>query len=159
MTSIAHTKGSQCFQLGYIHMDSWVEDDGLWPDYWFEEADNLKDKNIDADEVILPANKTFNLVLTYPLRTPYVEEIQTGKKGLTRIQIIAAVISAYKRVYQIEDGTTTIPAQLGKDAGYGIPYNRVSTDGEYGIWGHELGDLILHTLYVKGNQIEISCDS
>ena len=33
--------------------------------------------------------------------------------------------------------------------------NRAATDGTYGIWGHDLGDLVLHTIYYAPTSGEI----
>lgn len=39
-------------------------------------------------------------------------------------------------------------------------YNRIKTNGDYGIWGHVLGDLMLHTLYFEEkNVITVGVDS
>jgi hypothetical protein len=45
-------------------------------------------------------------------------------------------------MYDHEQRTSTIPEGL-------IPgmYNRVTTDGIFGIWGHRLGDLVLNTTH------------
>jgi hypothetical protein len=150
--------------LGYIHMESWQPGSRLFSDWMYEENNKHRShaKEIaetQPDEVILPANETFNLTITYPLNIPFKTELKTGAKGMTREKVVEFVIDCYKQIYKEEDESTRIPAQLGKDAGYGIPYNRVQTDGKYGIWGHCLGDLMLHTLFVNGNKLTVSCDS
>ncbi len=38
--------------------------------------------------------------------------------------------------------------------------NRETTHGPHGIWGHSLGDLVLHTVsQVKGNLFDLGVDS
>ena len=39
-------------------------------------------------------------------------------------------------------------------------YNRITTEGKFGIWGHDLGDLILHTVWIDNdNVITLGVDS
>ena len=61
----------------------------------------------------------------------------------------------YKTVYDEEASTTqTTPALLP-----GM-LNRNTTDGKWGIWGHELGDLIVHTLVESEDGAwQVQCDS
>lgn len=145
-------------------MSSYRKNGKLFPDYYYtkDECDTDTDFNKYQkeilnnlpDEVILPPNKTFNLKITYPLTNPFVCELNSGNKGLTRRQVIEFVIKCYKQIYKEEDKSTKVKTGL-------VPglYNRNETNGKYGIWGHDMSDLMLHTLEVCGNNLGVSCDS
>jgi hypothetical protein len=109
----------------------------------------LEISQLNPKEEILPAGK-YKLVIDYPLSTEYVEELEFGKP-VTREQIVEWIVASYHYIYKIEDESTPVPAGL-------IPgmFNRVTTMGTYGIWGHELGDLDLHTIHVDENNL-ITC--
>ena len=123
--------------LGDIYMYSWNKGDSLVPKWW--------DSTIpDKDEVILDPDKTYVLTIDYPLSTPAIIDVVTDIKGMTRENFVDLVTRCYREIYEAEANTssvepTNIPGML----------NRVSTNGDYGIWGHDLSDLALHTLYVK----------
>ena len=141
--------------LGYVHMSSYRKNGRLYPDYFKEEESGLKEINDNSpDEVILPPDEEYTLIIDYPLNIPFMTKLESGEKGMTRRQVVEFVIGCYKRIYKEEDGTTKVKAGL-------IPgmVNRNETNGKYGIWGHGISDLILHTLYVDGNKLSISCDS
>lgn len=57
-------------------------------------------------------------------------------------------LNAYKACYAIEDKTTIIEPTLLGEIGKEPMYNRVETDGIIGIWGHCIGDLVLHDIYI-----------
>ncbi len=136
-------------------MSSYKTGDEIFPDYFYEEEDNLEEiKNSPPDEIILPANQIFTLYIDYPLTTEFTTELNTGVHGLTRRNVIDFVIKCYKKIYEEEDESTKVKA------GH-IPnmFNRNKTNGKYGIWGHDLSDLMIHTLYVQGNELRVGVDS
>jgi hypothetical protein len=140
--------------LGYEHMDGWTGKEPSTFTEWMHEDDNHK-KEIAAHpmtEVVLPAGK-YTITITYPLATPFTATFRTPKKGLTRKQLFTKIAFYYQRIYREEDAAAGDPGNIP-----GM-FNRNTSEGPYGIWGHCLGDLILHTAYVKGDQITTSCDS
>lgn len=66
------------------------------------------------------------------------------------------VMDAYEEVYETERQTSAVEEGL-------IPgmYNRVRTNGKYGIWGHELGDLLLVGMKYdpKKNIVDLTVDT
>lgn len=135
--------------LGYVHMSSYKAGDSL--DEYAAEDGRLAP---DAGEVVLKEG-SYTLVITYPLSTPYNGKFKVGKRGMTRGKLVEKVIESYKEIYATED--EDVGAPTGNIAGM---LNRASSDGRYGIWGHCMEDLMLHTAYVgKGNVVEVSCDS
>ena len=137
--------------LGDIDISSWKPGDKLYPKWMLEEDE---DYALDPKEEILEANVEYTLKITYPLSKPYVEKLKLDVPT-TREQVVSWIVDRYNFIYGVEDNSTTIKPEH-------IPgmLNRVRTDGEYGIWGHDIGDLILHTLYIdKNNVLTIGVDS
>lgn len=141
--------------LGYIHMETWNKKHNLFPDTY------VNPKTLLPNEIVLPSNRTYMLTIDYPLDMPFRTKVKTGKNGITRIKVIELVIRYYKKIYMEETTSSKIKPRLGKDGGNAPLLNRNHTDGKYGIWGHELKDLVLHTLYVdeKKETLTVDCDS
>ena len=138
----------------YVHLDSWKPGDKLWSD-WIDEDEEYSSQvaDLNPEEEILPVGE-YSLVIDYPLSKPYRETFVT-KFPIKRKEIVELIVNAYHRIYDEEENTSPIKPAL-------IPgmYNRIHTDGNYGIWGHDLGDLVLHTIYVdKYNVITLGVDS
>lgn len=93
------------------------------------------------DEIVIPFDHAV-LVIDYPLTTPASIAIEAPMPlGFTRAALVKAICDEYGHIYDAEEGTAatkTIPPQ---DRGEMRSRNR--TDGAYGIWGHDLQDLIV----------------
>ncbi|WP_426059127.1 hypothetical protein [Hymenobacter sp. B1770] len=94
---------------------------------------------IDGNKIVVPKGKA-TLIIDYPLTNRFYIDLES-RKGLTRVQILRSVSKAYYKLYQEEEQTATVKT---------IPinerittYNRNQTDGKYGIWGHDIADLVL----------------
>lgn len=148
--------GGKVVSLGYVHIESWERGNRIFPDYMFEELEYKKEiESTLPNELVLAPNKEYKLVIDYPLTVPAVFEIKTGTKGLTRAQIIEKVVKFYHKIYKEEDKS------VGHKTGH-IPgmFNRQKSEGKYGIWGHDISDLMLGSLILKsGNKLELSVDS
>lgn len=85
------------------------------------------------------------LVIDYPLRQPV--ELKLGNSpvgGFSYKDLIRFVGSAYRMLYKREAETTILPVENMRDRYPGCHLsNRAPTDGEFGIWGHDIGDLQL----------------
>jgi len=94
-----------------------------------------KVRQLDPMEVVLPSNRTFTLEIDYPLETAYTQTIRTGVRGMTRRVLVNKIVKAYEHVYANED--------------------------KYGVWGHHMTDLFLHTVNVTndGKALLVDCDS
>jgi len=90
---------------------------------------------IDREDIIIEYN--------YPLSSSFkfVEKAPNGK-NFTECDLIKTIMERYNYIYSEEEKTTTIP--IGS-----IPnsWNRNTTNGTYGIWGHHITDLCLHSIY------------
>jgi hypothetical protein len=93
------------------------------------------------DEIVIPfANAV--LVIDYPLTTPASIAIEAPLPlGFTRSALAKAICDEYGHIYDAEEGTAatkTIPIEER-----GPMRGRNRTDGAYGIWGHDLADLVV----------------
>ena len=145
--------------IGDVYLASWnpkkpalfdydLLDDPEYPEEYKQEMRETK-----LDEVILPCNSTFTLVINYPLTNPFTQKIDTCN-GITRKEFVDIVVKCYKRIYTEEKKSTKV--KVGRASGM---YNRNRTNGVWGIWGHDLGDLVLVGATIKGDKIELSVDS
>jgi hypothetical protein len=93
------------------------------------------------DEIVIPFEHAV-LVIDYPLSSPASMTIEAPLAlGFTRAALIKAICEEYAHVYDAEEGTAAIKTIPLEDRG--AMRNRNRTDGAYGIWGHDLEDLVL----------------
>ncbi len=93
------------------------------------------------DEIVIPFEHAV-LVIDYPLTTPATIAIEAPLPiGFTRGALIKAICDEYAHVYDAEEGTAATKPTAIEDRGVRRGRNR--TDGAYGIWGHDLEDLVL----------------
>lgn len=80
----------------------------------------------------LPPNQTFELVIDYPVSTPAVYKIKTGKRGMGLGRLLRKIGEAYRRVYKAE--------------------------AKYGVWGHYITDLAIEGINVNYKTKRITLD-
>jgi hypothetical protein len=140
--------------LGYVWPSHFSLGDDPWDDYHHKEYPEHV-KKYPKEEVILPANKVYTLVIDYPLNKPFKGTFKTPSNGMNRQQFAELATKTYQMIYKIEEDqegpTPNIPGM----------YNRQTSNGPFGIWGHDIGDLTIHTLYVDevNAVIELGVDS
>lgn len=88
------------------------------------------------------------LTLDYPLSKPYVLEY---KDVATVGELSWLIAQAYGAIYETEAETSKV--RVIDEEFRGTVLNRNRTEGEYGIWGHDMGDLFLEIINIdkKGN--------
>jgi hypothetical protein len=105
-----------------------------------------------ADEKVVDRG-SIRVLYSYPFGTagPSAEEQKAGGwifeeaapdgAAFTRADLARAVSARYNKIYDEEEATSDVEPQY-------IPgmLNRAPTNGKYKIWGHVLGDLLLHTV-------------
>lgn len=93
------------------------------------------------DEIVIPFEQAV-LVIDYPLTTPASIPITAPLPlGFTRAALVRTICEEYAHVYDAEEGTAaTKPIPIDER---GALRGRNRTDGAYGIWGHDLEDLVL----------------
>lgn len=91
---------------------------------------------INPSEKIIRAN-TITIVYDYPLSVE-VKIRHTRIGGWTRRALYNVIREDYTNIYKTEEETA------GGDPGH-IPgmLNRAQSNGDYGIWGHDIGDLVI----------------
>jgi hypothetical protein len=93
------------------------------------------------DDIVIPFPHAV-LVIDFPLTTPASVPIEAPLPiGFTRAALVKAICDEYSHIYDAEEGTAatkTIPVEER-----GPMRGRNRTDGAYGIWGHDLQDLVV----------------
>ena len=136
-------------ELGYIDIANWELGDPLFPE-WDEDHSDLEE-----NEIILAGNQEYTLVIDYPLHTPFKHVFRTHDDGMTREELLKLIVDSYHYVYDMEERSSKIKSGL-------IPgmYNRNATEGIYGIWGHDIDDLVLDSIELdKDNVITLNVSS
>jgi len=70
----------------------------------------------------------------------------TSDKGFTRAQLLSEISRHYYKVFDEEEESATVKT-IPADKRTTIA-NRNETDGKYGIWGHDIADLVLSGISV-----------
>ena len=87
------------------------------------------------------------IIIDYPLSKAIEVEIKSDNPiGFTRSELVLKISKEYKRVYREEEESTSVKT-VPVDEREGV-VNRNTTDGKYGIWGHDLVDLDLSAIYI-----------
>jgi len=93
------------------------------------------------DELVIPFEHAI-LVIDYPLTSPASIPISAPLPiGFTRAALVRAICDEYMHVYAAEEGTAAIKPKPRDERRDNEKRNR--TDGAYGIWGHDLEDLVV----------------
>lgn len=103
---------------------------------------------IEPDEKVL-TDKEIKICFSYPLSDKFIFTFQSPDgKGFTRGQLAEFIINKYYQIYKEEEDTIQNKPILSiKDRlKRGGLINRNKTDGKYGIWGHDIGDLSLNCM-------------
>lgn len=130
-------------------------EDGSIPWISIEKPEDEIERLIDADSIVIKYSEIV-LVIDYPLNKPAEFIVKGPKNGFTRKQLVLEISKKYHEIYKVEESsakTKTIPA----DKREGL-INRNETDGKYGIWGHDIGDLDLSSAEVyktKNGKIQV----
>lgn len=94
------------------------------------------------DKIILKPKKKYTLIIDYPFRRPFQKEFITPKNGLLLSEVVEIAVESYRKAYEEEDFSIS-----------------KGLEGKYGIYGHDLHDLGLSAIYVKGDKIYLGVDS
>jgi hypothetical protein len=115
-------------------------EDGIMPWISVDSAQQQITQLMNADEIVLATNK-MKVVIDYPLKSPASFVLTANEKGFSRKDLILGISKKYHEIYQEEEETATVKT-VPVSKRTTIP-NRNETDGRYGIWGHDLGDLMI----------------
>mmetsp|Transcript_4599 Transcript_4599/g.7056 ORF Transcript_4599/g.7056 Transcript_4599/m.7056 type:complete len:181 (+) Transcript_4599:1-543(+) len=96
---------------------------------------NLRNK----DEIVILESK-ITLVIDYPVRVEAIFSLHSnGNNGFSRLELANKVAECHRTMYREEHESMTVPAHTAQD----VLQNRRKTNGKYGIWGHDIEDLLL----------------
>jgi hypothetical protein len=101
-------------------------------------------KLMDRESVIISEPK-ITILIDYPLTHEH-RFILESKTGFTRAELLRAISEEYFKIFEIEEKSATIKTiPVAKRTKL---YNRNQTNGKFGIWGHDIGDLVLSEVLV-----------
>ena len=87
-----------------------------------------------------------SLVIDYPVRKPVNFKI-TSMNGFTKGELLRKIGQIYRKMYEDEEVSSTVKTiPMAKRKGL---INRNTTDGVYGIWGHDIDDLVLSSATIS----------
>ena len=100
---------------------------------------------LDNPEEIVIKSSEIVIVVEYPLtNTAYINA--SSKDGFTRMELAEHIANGYEKIYLAEDQSSAIKV-IPREEREGL-INRNTTDGVYGIWGHDITDLVLSGVIV-----------
>lgn len=95
----------------------------------------------DAEEVVI-TKPCITVLVDYPLKDGFMFPLYANSDSFTRKDLVHKVLKLYEWIYKTESRTSNI-----KEGSHPyFDFNRNTTDGYFGIFGHSLDDLILHTV-------------
>jgi hypothetical protein len=101
--------------------------------------------NLVEKEKIVIKQSLIKIIIDYPLTNQY-EFTLTSNEGFSREQLLLEISNHYYKVFEEEEKTATIKTTpIDKRT---TMYNRNQTNGKYGIWGHDIADLVLSSINV-----------
>ena len=107
---------------------------------------------IDGDEIVADSPE-ITIVFNYPLKHKFEFEF-TNDNNFTRKDFWRVVYEGYLRIYEEED------VAVGSTGNIPGLFNRATSNGPYGIWGHHIDDLYLEGVReVSTNKFELSMGS
>lgn len=122
-------------------------EDGIMPWASLEKPEQDIPHLVDKDKIVIPDHH-ITVIIDYPLNKEYRFEL-TSPSGFTRELLLREISKHYYQLYQEEEETAktkTVPMSERKGLS-----NRNQTDGKYGIWGHDIADLVLTEIMVYKN--------
>jgi len=99
------------------------------------EEQEIIDAIIDPKRLLIK-EETISIKFSYPLTNKVTFEYN-NKEGFTRMDLLRCIYEGYKKIYETEE------EDAGDPGTYEKLYNRRTSEGRYGIWGHYLNDLII----------------
>lgn len=133
-------------------------EDGIIPWISIENPESEMDRLIDSNEIVIPYSE-ITIIIDYPLNKPTSFVLTNSKNGFTKKELILEISKKYHEIFTVEETTATIKT-IPPDKRKKI-MNRNETNGNFGIWGHDIGDLDLSSIEVyksESGKIQIILD-
>ncbi|KIA91657.1 hypothetical protein OC25_20020 [Pedobacter kyungheensis] len=119
-------------------------EDGFIPWASIENAKQDLPNLYEGDEIVIKENSV-KVIIDYPLTNQY-EFTITSNDGFSRKQLLSEINLHYFKLYEEEEKSATVKTiPIDKRT---TMYNRNQTNGKYGIWGHDIADLVLSAIEV-----------
>jgi hypothetical protein len=116
---------------------------GIIPFAQLDHTEKDISKLVDKDKVVI-RDTSIRIIIDYPLTNPYSFRL-SSPTGFTKAILLKAISKHYYLLYEEEERTAsikTLPMKKRK------MYNRNETNGKYGVWGHDIADLVLDEVIV-----------
>lgn len=122
-----------------------IFEDTIIPWISIENPEPLLDSLVDKDEIVLNQTNVI-LIIDYPLESPVEIDLKSDlEEGFNRKELITKISKEYHRIYKEEEESSTVEVTPMEEREI---MNRNTTNGKYGIWGHDLTDLDLSSIQV-----------
>lgn len=122
-----------------------IFEDSIIPWISIENPAPLLDSLVAKDEIVLNQTNVI-LVIDYPLESPIeIDLTSDSNEGFSRKELITKISIEYHRIYSEEEESSTVEVTPMEEREI---MNRNTTNGKYGIWGHDLADLDLSLIQV-----------
>lgn len=118
-------------------------ENGLIPWVSLTDVESEMKNIIDKDEVVIKEEKV-TVVIDYPLTNECRFDLES-EKGFTREILLRRISEKYKEIYDEEERTATVKT-IAMDKRKIM--NRNETNGKYGIWRHDIADMVLSEILV-----------
>lgn len=118
-------------------------EDGIQPWASVEKPAIDLPKLVKKEEIIISENN-ITIIIDYPLTNEYKFDLES-KNGFTREMLLIEISRHYYKLYDEEEKTATIKTLPMEKR---TMHNRNETNGKYGIWGHDMGDLVLTEIQI-----------
>jgi hypothetical protein len=151
-----HFKNGECDKKGEINKHESPRLASVTDELWADSKNEGDGSFLNANDVVIP-DKNIVLQISYPLSGGFDFPLES-KNGFTRKQLVDCIVKTYKTIYAEEEATVQEqPVVEEKDrATMDIMLNRNQTDGKYGIWGHDFGDLWLEGIRYDADKKVVS---
>ena len=139
------------FEKRYNNNNGWDDEDNVSPYISVKNPEeDIKEQRF-PNEIVIPMKK-IRVTYNYPLSNKVT--FKAAKEGFSTAEVARKVCEDYHRIYKEEETAVGNPGNIP-----GM-LNRVSSSGPYGIWGHDIGDLLLRTVtQVDDNLFSLGVDS
>ena len=110
---------------------------------------------VDKDLIIIKGKSSITIEFEYPLKNYVIIDFPINEEELTKADLIRIIGKQYELFYQEENETSDIIEGPHET----LKFNRNSTNGKWGIWGHFQYQLELSCIYENNDHYILSIDT